>query len=83
MTREPVESKLIAAIGWEDDVLQVEFRHKTKNPVYNYLDFPKETHAALMAAPSKGKFFLREIKPKYRYEKVPSETEAANQVPEN
>jgi hypothetical protein len=38
--------------------------------VYDYLDVPQETYEQMKASFSKGEFLNREIKNKYRFEKV-------------
>lgn len=66
----PVESSNISAVGWEDEVLEIEFN---KGGKYRYYGVPEEIYKAMMAAPSKGKFFHSRIRPKqyeYGYEKV-------------
>lgn len=52
----PVESSNIAAIGWESGLLRVRFKDGVE---YEYPDVSDTAHAALMAAPSKGRW-LRE-----------------------
>ena len=66
MERTKVESGLIASIGFDAAIqtLEVEIiTHRPKNVVYTYSPFSPERYAEFMAAESKGKFFLREIKP--------------------
>jgi hypothetical protein len=48
MYREPVKSKSVASIGYNDlsDTLEIEFRNGS---VYRYFDVPEETYAELMA----------------------------------
>ena len=70
MEMKPVESSNIKAIGWEDEVMEVAF---VKGGVYRYTGVPEEIYKAMMAAPSKGKFFHARIRPRqhdYKYEKV-------------
>jgi len=65
----PVDSTVIAQIGYDSAKreLGIEFRHTGK--IYVYFEVPREEHEAFMAAESKGiylntMFKLRE----YRYE---------------
>ena len=61
-----VESTTLAALAYDDahEILQLEFRSRA---IYRYLGVPALVYEALLAAPSKGKYFNREIRGKYRY----------------
>ncbi len=65
MTLTPVTSSNIAAIGHDPIThdLTVAFKNGTE---YTYADVPLDTHADLMAAPSVGQYFNRNIKDKYK-----------------
>ncbi len=67
--REPVKSSNLVSVGYDQDlkVLEIEFKG---GGIYQYEKVPKRVHLALLAAPSKGKFFHRRIKPKYVFSKV-------------
>ena len=69
MDRTPVESSNIRSLGYDPDtrLLEVEFKSGT---IYHYSGVPAETHRELMAAPSKGVYFGREIKFHYDCRKV-------------
>ena len=82
MTRQPVKSSQLAAIGYDPigQILEVEF-HPTKKQtaagesgsIYRYESVPPDIHAQLMAAESVGSFFIAVIKsdPKrFLYQKV-------------
>jgi hypothetical protein len=62
-----VDSTSIAAIGHEDDVLEVRFRN---GGVYRYHGVPTAVFARLLAAESKGSFFNRRIRDAYRCERI-------------
>ena len=51
-----VESSTLLAIGYDatSEILQLEFR---SHAVYQYLGVPGSVYAALVAAPSKGRYF--------------------------
>jgi len=68
MQRTPVTSSDIASIGYEDNVLEIEF-HSGKS-VYQYFHVPEQEHNELMNAQSHGKYFNQNIKNKYQYEKI-------------
>jgi hypothetical protein len=67
MHREPVESSNLATVGFSDGVLEIEFRH---GGVYQYFNVPASVYEALMAAESKGKYFIQFIKDKYEFIKL-------------
>lgn len=62
MDRTPVQSSNLAAIGYENEVLEIEFKNGV---VYAYSDFPAEEWEALNSAPSVGGFFSAFIRGKY------------------
>lgn len=56
-----VASTTLAAVAYDDarEVLQLEFRSRA---VYRYFGVPGQVYEALLAAPSKGRYFNREIR---------------------
>lgn len=68
MQRTPVTSSDIASIGYEGDILEIEFC--SGGSVYQYFQVPEQEYNELMNAPSHGKYFNSNIKNKYRYEKI-------------
>lgn len=69
MDMTPVQSSNITHIGHDGDALHVTF---SSGQTYKYAGVPAETHKALLAASSVGKFFASEIRGKYEHEKVGS-----------
>ncbi len=69
MFREPVVSKSIAAIGYDDDaaVLEVEF---VSGAVYRYRGVSQDVFEDFRQAPSKGAFFNQHIRDAYAWEQV-------------
>jgi hypothetical protein len=67
MFREPVSSRSIAAIGYDDDAeaLEVEF---VTGRVYRYRGVSQDVFDAFRQAPSKGAFFNAHIKDAYPWE---------------
>jgi hypothetical protein len=61
---QPVTSSNVQAIGYDAPtmVLHVEFK---QGGTYEYVGVPPKTYNELLAAPSKGQFLHREIKPHY------------------
>ncbi len=62
-----LHSSNLAAAGHEDGVLQVEFHD---GGLYRYIGVSQSVFAALLAAPSAGRYFNREIKGRYRTERL-------------
>ena len=69
--RTEVKSSQLVSVGYdaEKQIMEVEF----KNAVYRYTDVPPETHAALMSAESLGKYFGKEVRGKFAYQKLDPE----------
>jgi hypothetical protein len=67
MNRRPVTSSNVASIGWENDVLEVEFH---SGHIYRYHDVPQGEYQALLGASSVGKMFNSAIAGQFREEKV-------------
>jgi hypothetical protein len=65
-----VKSATLAAVGYdaERSILQLKFR---SNKVYSYLGVPGWVHEALLAAPSKGKYFNSAIRGHFPHLRVP------------
>ncbi len=68
MQRIPVTSSDISSIGYENDVLEIEF-HSGKS-VYQYFQVPEHEYQGLMNAQSHGKYFNQNIKNKYITKKI-------------
>lgn len=66
----PIESTTLATIAYDGrrKLLQLEFR---TGSVYRYFGVPYEIYHGLMQAPSKGKYFNRDIRGRYPYTLVP------------
>jgi len=62
MNRISVISSNIASVGYEDNVVEIEFNSLS---VYQYFNVPKEIYEGLLIASSKGKYFNLFIKDKY------------------
>ena len=69
MFREPVSSRSIAAIGYDDDAetLEVEF---VTGRVYRYRGVSQDVFEDFRQAPSKGAFFNKHIKDAYPFEEA-------------
>jgi KTSC domain-containing protein len=71
-----VESSLIQAVGYDAGrrLLEIAF---TSGRAYWYADVPPDIYAGLMAAESKGEYFLAHIRDVYEYS-APGQTRAAD-----
>jgi hypothetical protein len=69
MQRSLVSSSAISSVGYDpkEKVLEVEF---SSGAVYDYYGVPRKVYTSLMAAESKGQFLSREIRGRYRSERV-------------
>lgn len=69
MTWQPIESKLLssAAHDAEHSILYLRFR---SGDVYRYFEFSPEQYRQLLAAESRGRYFLANIRNQFRYERL-------------
>jgi hypothetical protein len=67
MQRRPVVSSNIASVGWEDDVLEVEFR---SGHIYVYQNVPEAEYQAALGASSPGKYIAHEIQGRFEHTRV-------------
>jgi hypothetical protein len=69
MNHQPVESKLIKSVGYDEDLrhLQVKFHNGS---TYEYSDVPPNAHADLVIATSVGRHFNEHISGKYPHRRV-------------
>jgi len=66
--RTPVESSLLTAVTYStDQTLQLEFR---SGAVYRYFAVPPTVFHALIAAESKGAYFNRNVRSRFRYQRL-------------
>ena len=65
-----VESTTLAAIAYDEarELLQLEFCTRA---VYLYFGVPPAVHQALLDAPSKGRYFNRDIRGRFPYRLIP------------
>ena len=64
MNRIPVESSNLKSVGYEDNVLEIEF---LDGGVYQYFDVPAALYEGLIQADSAGKYFWANIRGAFRY----------------
>jgi hypothetical protein len=65
MNRQPVKSSYIRSIGYDpkNQTLELEFND---GDVYQYENFPKAKHEALLSAKSIGQFFHKNIRAQHK-----------------
>ena len=66
-----VESTLIKEVAYDEATQVLTLVMGDKNEKYAYKSVPKDIYDGLMAAESKGKYFLENIKGKFEFEKLP------------
>ena len=69
MNATTVESSTLATIAYDSgsELLQLEFNSRA---LYQYFGVPATVHKALLCAPSKGSYFNRAIRGKFRYMRI-------------
>jgi hypothetical protein len=67
MQRKSVVSTTVISVGYEDGTLEMEF---LGGRVYQYADVPQSVYDNMMASPSVGAFFHKEIKGVYAATKM-------------
>lgn len=70
MDRDPVESSMIASIGYERSSGTVEVEFRSNGQVWQYYDVPESTYNDVRAAGSLGKSFNAMIKNQFREARV-------------
>ena len=70
MQRLPIQSTALTGIGYDSATrrLEVEFND---GRVYEYFDVSEPVHAALIASPSKGRYFNGQIRGRFQYRERP------------
>lgn len=66
--RTPVASSMLASVAYSTDAtLELEFR---SGATYRYLTVPEAVFQELIAAPSKGAYFNRNLRNRYPYQRL-------------
>jgi hypothetical protein len=65
----PFESKLLTSSAYDDGkhILYLRFR---SGEVYRYFEFPEEQYREFLDAESRGRYFLSNIRNRFRYERL-------------
>ena len=70
-TRQSIKSTCLSTIGYAPQTLTLEARFRSGG-LYWYFGVSPHIYAQLLAAPSKGRFFVRQIKGRYPFVQVAS-----------
>lgn len=68
MNRVPVRSSNIRSVGYDPKTKQLQVEFHPGGRVYTYLDVPGNQHHDMMRSTSKGSYFARHIKGRYKHE---------------
>ena len=69
VTLQPVDSSLIAQVGYDEATRQLAIRMHNSSDTYLYKDVPPAVYADFIAADSKGAFYVKNIKGHYDTER--------------
>jgi hypothetical protein len=69
MDWQPLESKLLASSAYDSGkhILYLRFRG---GEVYRYFEFPEEQYREFLEADSPGRYFLKSVRNRFRYERM-------------
>ena len=68
LMRTPVDSSLLSSIGYSiDATLELEFR---SGAIYRYFVVPQTIFEGLIGAESKGAYFNRNVRNRFRYQRL-------------
>ena len=67
MIRHLVKSDLIRSVGYEDNMLEIQFYD---GYVFRYLDVPENIYDELLTSDRLGTYYYREINTKYKFTRV-------------
>ena len=71
MQRDPIDSEMIASMGYDAAWRVLEIEYRQTHEVYAYFDVPPEEYAAFRNADSKGTYLNAIFKSKaYRYRRI-------------
>jgi len=69
MDWQPLESKLLASSAY-DSGKHILYR---SGEVYRYFEFPEEQYREFLEADSHGRYFLKSVRNRFRYERMASQ----------
>ena len=70
MTWQSIGSKLLSAVAYDAEHSMLYLRFRDSGDVYRYFEFPPEQYTQMLAAESRGRYFLAHIRNQFRYERM-------------
>ena len=70
MTWQPIESKLLTSAAYDGESRILYLRFRSHGDVYRYFAFPPEQYEQFLAAESRGRHFLANIRNHFHYERL-------------
>jgi len=69
MNRQPVKSSNLNSVGYDstNNILEIQFN---SGSIYQYFNVPNSIYMDLMKAASKGGYFHKNIKERYKFERI-------------
>ena len=66
----PVDSECMSVIGYDQKLKQLDIRFRKSGDVYRYFNFPNNEYDKLMAADSRGRYFVYNIRNDYHFQRL-------------
>jgi len=70
MNWQPLESKMFTAAAYDADEQILYLRFRSTGDVYRYFELPPDQYQQFLAAESRGRYFLANIRDHFRYERM-------------
>ena len=70
MTWLPLESDMFTSVACDADRQILHLRFRKTGDVYRYFEVPSAHYTQLLAAESRGRYFLAHIRNQFRYERM-------------
>jgi len=70
MTWLPLESRMLAAVAYDEEKQNLYLRFRKTGDVYRCFQFPVTQYQAFLGAESRGRFFLAYIRDHFPYERL-------------
>jgi hypothetical protein len=67
----PVQSSLRASVNYQAETSALDLKFRQRGITYRYFNVPADIHAHLLNAESKGSCFNRQIRGRFRYQRLP------------
>ena len=66
-----VHSSLLASVNYQAETSALDLKFRQPGITYRYFNVPTEIYARLLDAESKGSYFNRQIRGRFRYQRLP------------